>query len=178
MKTAFLLFMIVVTYLAGSAQDSVTVLRGYKADVFYGKKFIRSGIIHEVSDSTFTLKPKYSFLHRRETRRLVTFNYDKVNKISLRKKGDVLLPAAGGAVLGYVIGLIIGHLSGDDTPCGTYEWFCTSFTAKEKARLNSLYGGFAGVSLGFILGSTLKRKFNIDGKKENFRQMQLNLMRK
>ena len=66
------------------------------------------------------------------------------------------LEGAGvGLLAGAATGAVVGFASGDDEPCGAQDFFCLSFTAREKAVGLGLYGAGIGAVGGLVLGGLI-----------------------
>ena len=84
---------------------------------------------------------------------------DNIVNIELRKKNSIRKGIFGGALLGGMLGLFTGFVSGDDDPG------FLAFSAKEKAILLSIPGTFLGGIIGGIAGSATF-KINLNGNSE------------
>ncbi len=94
----------------------------------------------------------------------------QLNTVILKKKNAISKWALIGFGSGAVIGTIIGFSSGDDET----GWFAK--TAEEKAVWGAISGGVIGACTGVIIGSLIRKKFVIGGKKETYRDLQSELM--
>jgi hypothetical protein len=124
-----------------------------------------------------------------------TFNIgiDQIQSISLRKKNSVLKGTLIGLGVGIVTGTIIGFASGNDPvqpyydsnqdPYGIGNAFVAlgnafAMTAGEKAVAGAIGLGGTGAIMGAIIGAIAKKKFIIGGKKEVYRDLQGDLMKR
>ncbi|TMI85465.1 MAG: hypothetical protein E6H08_22510 [Bacteroidetes bacterium] len=98
-----------------------------------------------------------------------------------------------GLGIGAVTGIIIGFASGDDKKEPYYDYnqdpfgvgnFIVSInnafamTAGEKALAGGISLGVSGAIIGTIIGAVAKKKFIIGGKKEVYRDLQGDLMKR
>ncbi len=111
----------------------------------------------------------------------------QINIIALQKKNAGLKGALLGLGAGVITGAIIGFAEGDDpiTPyTGTWgDIFiglgnALAMTAGEKALMYGAMVGLTGSLTGFIIGKLAKKKFIIGGKKDTYRDMQGELMKR
>ena len=110
---------------------------------------------------------------------------DQIESMSLRKKNSVSKGFWIGLGTGILTGAVIGFISGDDPPCDPNEpdfiglgyALCSAFrqTAFEKALTGAVGLGTVGGLTGIILGSVIKKKFIIGGKKQKFRDLDAEL---
>jgi hypothetical protein len=123
----------------------------------------------------------------------INIGVDQIQSISLRKKNSVLKGALIGLGIGALTGVIAGFVSGDD-PVQPYNSgqdpysalgnvfiaFDNSFamTAGEKAAGGAILLGGTGAIIGTIVGAIAKKKFIIGGKKEVYRDLQGDLMKR
>jgi hypothetical protein len=116
---------------------------------------------------------------------------EQINQVSLRKKNSVLKGALIGFGAGVLTGVIIGFASGDDPVMQYPDPYTDPFllgtlaaainnsfamTAGEKALAGGAAMGLTGAITGIIIGSIAKKKFIIGGKKQNYRDLQSQLM--
>lgn len=135
-----------------------------------------------LQDSTFSPLP-----------RLQSVPIEKINTITVRRKNATTRGLFIGMATGAVTGALIGLISGDDKllpnpdpnndPFGLGTFAVAlhnafSYTAEEKALLGAASGAVFGALTGTIIGALAKKKFVIGGKKEKYRDLQGELMRR
>jgi hypothetical protein len=117
----------------------------------------------------------------------MNFNISQINTISTQKKSAGLKGALIGLGAGTLIGVISGFASGDDPVTPYTGTFADPFiaignafamTAEEKAVANGIGLGLTGAITGFVIGKLAKKKFIIGGKKESYRDLQGELMKR
>jgi hypothetical protein len=123
----------------------------------------------------------------------VNVGIDQIRSISLRKKNSGLKGALLGMGIGATVGIIAGFASGDDEkqpyydsnqdPFGLGNVFVSlnnafAMTAGEKALAGGIGLGVSGAIIGAIIGAVAKKKFIIGGKKEVYRDLQGDLMKR
>jgi len=110
-----------------------------------------------------------------------------VNTIKLQKKNASIKGALLGLGIGAVTGALIGFVSGDDpvTPyTGTAADIFISLgsaftmTAGQKALWGGVAFGLTGAGIGALIGVLKKKLFVIGGKKETYRDLQGELMKR
>ena len=117
-----------------------------------------------------------------------SINVSQINTISTQKKNGGLKGALIGLGVGAAAGAIMGFASGDD-PMKPYtgepisDFFIAlansfALTAEEKAAGGAVTGALTGALTGFIIGKLAKKKFIIGGKKDNYRDLQGELMKR
>ena len=112
----------------------------------------------------------------------------QINTIALQKKNAGLKGTLIGLGTGAIIGALTGFISGDDPiqECGPNDFFCIgaainnalAMSAGEKAFAGAIGLGLTGALTGFILGKVAKKKFIIGGKKDTYRDIQGELMKR
>ena len=112
----------------------------------------------------------------------------QINTIALQRKNAGLKGTLIGLGTGAIIGALTGFISGDDPiqECGPNDFFCIgaainnalAMTAGEKAFVGAIGLGLTGALTGFILGKVAKKKFIIGGKKDTYRDIQGELMKR
>src|SRR5688572_25397914 len=114
---------------------------------------------------------------------------ENIRSFSLQRKNSVLRGALIGFGIGAVAGIVSGLASGND-PVYTepvYDPFSAiavslnnafAMTAGEKAVWGGIGLGATGAIIGAVIGAVAKKKFNIGGKKEKFRDLQSEIMMK
>ena len=120
-----------------------------------------------------------------------SFSVNRIQSISLKKKGATLKGTLLGFGIGAVAGVIIGFASGDDPvasyppPGGDPTGFgglgaaiqnAFALTAAEKAVGGGILLGFTGAITGTLIGALVKKKFLIGGKQQRYRDLQGELM--
>jgi hypothetical protein len=123
----------------------------------------------------------------------INIGAEQIQSISLRKKSSVLKGALIGLGIGVLTGTVIGLASGNDPvepyynssqdPYGIGNFFVSlnnsfAMTAGEKAMYGAIGLGTSGAIMGIIIGAIAKKKFIISGKKEVFRDLQGDLMKR
>jgi hypothetical protein len=123
----------------------------------------------------------------------INIGVDQIQSISLRKKNSVLKGALIGLGVGALTGVIAGLASGDDPvqpyysngqdPYGLGNFFVAldnsfAMTGGEKATGGAIFLGGTGAIIGAIVGAIAKKKFVIGGKKEVYRDLQGDLMKR
>jgi outer membrane lipoprotein SlyB len=63
-----------------------------------------------------------------------------------------------GLLAGAAIGGIVGYSAGDDPECSGEDWFCFSFTAKEKATFGAVYVGLPAAAVGLVAGAIIGQR--------------------
>jgi hypothetical protein len=157
-----------------------------------GKKI--KGWFYRINDDSIYLLPtgkkmsRSAFLNADINKNNYAYPVSKVNSISLQKKNSALKGTLIGLGAGVVTGVVIGFASGDD-PIEPYtgnpfeDFFIAlnnslAMTAGEKALTGGLTFGLTGALTGFIIGKIAKKKFIIGGKKETYRDLQGDLMKR
>jgi hypothetical protein len=182
MKTILLSTCLFVFATSGISQDSSKMKKGvYKFSTDdktlargYLSAFSDSGIY--VSSTPVTFSPISSLS---KTDRLI--DYKNLREVYLRRKGATGRGLLFGAMGGAVAGALLGFISGDDPPCTTSSndflgigyAFCEAFrtTAGEKAAGGAIVFGSLGGITGTIVGALARKKFIINGSKNNFQVM-------
>jgi YMGG-like Gly-zipper len=94
---------------------------------------------------------------------------EQIDKLFLRRKGNVGRGLLFGALGGAAIGAIIGSTSGDDDSDCYGCIFDFGYSREEKAAIGATVGFFSGAGLGIVLGALTKKKFIIHGQRENYK---------
>jgi len=117
----------------------------------------------------------------------MNFDISQINTISTQKKNSGLKGALIGLGVGALTGVISGLASGDDPIAPYTGTFADVFialgnsfamTAEEKAVADGIALGLTGAITGFVIGKLAKKKFIIGGKKEVYRDLQGDLMKR
>ena len=104
-------------------------------------------------------------LYAKERTNLVKFHYSGIEQVVLRRKGATGRGFLYGAVIGLVSGAVWGLSSGNDRPG------IISFTAGQKAVIGGVSCAIVGTGIGGIIGSVVRKRFQIGGKRERFDAM-------
>jgi len=162
----------------------------YKISVslYHGGK--SSGFIADVEDTAVHIVPsaasiRYNSYSDRDVEKV---NYSDISKIVVRRKGSTGRGMLYGALIGLGTGVVAGLISGSDpvTTQGNPDLYgfdvamnnAFRMTAGEKAVLLGLGGSLNGALIGGIIGGLARKTFIIGGKKEKFKEMQLNVLDK
>src|SRR5436189_4708972 len=117
----------------------------------------------------------------------LNFDISQINTISTQKKNSGLKGALIGLGTGVLTGVIMGYASGDDPVAPYTGTFADVFialgnsfamTAEEKSVADGIALGLTGAITGFVIGKLAKKKFIIGGKKEVYRDLQGDLMKR
>lgn len=119
----------------------------------------------------------------------ITYAPEHIQTVTVRRKGSVGRGILIGAAVGLFVGAIGGFAEGDDKepvydpygdPLGLGYIVESMFymTAEDKALAYGLTGGLTGAIIGGVVGAVAKKKFTIGGRKENYVDMQDQLMKK
>lgn len=177
-----------------SAQDSALLKhRIYKTTVTTGvNNNITRGYLAALSDSSIYLSPTQTKFSAYNTGQVSYSKFDVSNlgEMKLRRKGTTGRSLLTGAVIGSVIGVAAGFISGDDPPCKQTEpdFFgigyglyilceASRLSASEKALAGGIGGAVSGGLVGAIIGAVLHKTFIIGGNKERFAAMKTRLLR-
>lgn len=143
----------------------------YKAWVYYVDSPIKvKGYLYQVKDSSIVIsgiKPRpTSTIHPNY---LYEISYEHIDVIKIRRNGRVGRGTLIGIGTGFLAGILIGYISGDDPPS-----YWISMTAREKAIEAAVPLAITGGIVGAIVGLN-KKKINISGNFENFKTRQIEL---
>lgn len=159
------------------SQESFTIKKKtFKVTIYDQRSQIHLGYLQNIGDSSLTLTqspPQFG-----ETRKGELIQYPDISSITLKRKGNAARGAIYGAVGGFLIGVAIGLASGDDPVIPPEEDFfglgnAFRLTAGQKAVGGGILLAGAGAAAGGIAGALVKKKFIINGKKENFENMRM-----
>ena len=109
--------------------------------------------------------------------------YPDISSMTIKRKGNAVRGIIIGALSGFLIGTIIGYASGDDPAIPANEDFfgignAFRLTAGQKAIGGGILLAGAGAAVGGVTGALVKKKFTINGKKENFEAMRMQTLEK
>lgn len=135
-----------------NAQEPNNLKSKYKCWIYYDSTSAYSnlkGIIHSVADSGIIFATSISGnTFKEDDRQLRYLEISNIEKIKIRKKGNVGRGILIGAGVGFLVGGLIGYASGDDNP----GWF--SMTAEAKAVALGTALSIPGMLIGGIAGAT------------------------
>ena len=163
----FLFFSILSLILSQSvnSQSKTQKILIYKAWVNYIDSPIKmKGYLYQVKDSSIVIsgvKPVPSItIHKNH---LYEISYKHIDVIKIRRKGRVGRGILIGMGSGFLAGIMIGYISGDDEPS-----YWITLTAEEKAIAAAVPLAITGGIIGWIVG-TNKKKIYVSGNFDNFR---------
>ncbi len=153
----------------------------FKVTIYDRQSQIHQGYLQNIGDSSLTLIQSSTQFGGTGNGELI--QYPEITSIAIKRKGSASRGVIYGAVGGFVIGAIIGLASGDDPvvpPEEDFWGFSNMFrlTAVQKAVGGGLLLSGAGAAVGGITGALIKKKFTINGNKENFEAMRMQTLDK
>ena len=177
-------------------------IKPYRATIqtMDGKKLV--GWMYKMDDNRLCLLPENKsslLLVQNQSAELMSLEYyvnaSKIKSITTQKKNAGLNGALIGLAVGTIAGVIMGFAEGDDHiqpySGNYYDPFTGLFnssiyvfgdafamTADEKALAYGASLGAAGALSGLLIGKLAKKKFIIGGKKETYRDLQGDLMKR
>lgn len=113
-----------------------------------------NGVLYQIKDSVIVVSSSverldYS-LNRFET---IDLNIENINSIKVRRKNSIGMGALFGTLTGFVVGGMIGFISGDDPPVYQFPIYFPGVSAEQKAIAFGVIGGISGGLLGALIGS-------------------------
>ena len=171
-RLLFLSCLIVLSYCALS-QDSSRTKKNYYllATVTENNKKLPEAYLANVNDSAVMLSPdpvqfRHSFLNAN------LINYQQIEAVSLRRKGNVGRGIGRGALIGGLgLGTVLAVASqGTCQDCDPRGLAGAAFLG------GALVGGFVGGLIGGIINGTLEKRFIIGGDKKKFDKMRLSVL--
>lgn len=137
--------------------------RVYSITIKLNKKEFRTGYLANLTDSALQLSSSPVYFHLGTKNQFNTaYNYDKIERVSIQRKGAIGRGAIQGALIGLSLGVITGLASGNDSPDGILY-----FSAAAKAIGLGIMGILAGAIVGLVLGAFVHKRFAIDGNKKS-----------
>ena len=134
---------------------------------------VRSGYLLRINDSSIALSEWPVRLGIDLEKNLIgkQISYRDISEIRLKRSHGAGRGAWKGAIIGLVLGAIAGFVQGDDPP---ENWF--AYSATDKAILLGGFGAAAGTGVGALIGGLARQTFQINGKKQRFDDMRLNIL--
>lgn len=188
-----MLLCLLASQLIQAQTDSTSVSRKpkkYIATITTVSRDYGKGLFYEMNDSAMILQQEIK-KGRSVKNELKTYRPEVIRSVNIKRKNSALKGMLIGAGAGLVTGAILGFAGGDD-PVYSYPEYendplglgamlvalnnAFAMTAGEKAILGGVSGMFGGALAGVIIGSLVKKKFIIHGKKERFQEMKLSIM--
>jgi len=153
----------------------------YKVNVYDQHGNSRMGYLQNIDDRSVSISPSLVYFGERGNEEMI--QHTDISSITIKRKGNTVRGIIIGALSGFLIGAVIGYASGDDPPIPADEDFfgignAFRLTAGEKAIGSGILLGGAGAAVGGITGALIKKKFIINGKKENFEVMRMQTIEK
>ena len=176
MKKVTITTLILSLFYSLSAQEDSTKLLSDKEDKkikiyktwisLNNESRILKGALYEIKDSSIFVssslsKQDYSTGNFQKSK----IYYNNIDIIKTRQKHSVGKRTCIGAIAGFVIGGMIGFLSGDDNPDEVYF----ASTASQKAKEDAIILAIGGAGIGALCG-LIKIKIPINGNLENFKR--------
>jgi len=181
-KLSFLIVCILTVFISQAQQDSTVPhykMKKYNVKVRTVDNKTMYGRFEAINDSQVLLIRSTNGIH--------TIPAENIQSFTMKRKNSALKGALIGLGVGTLTGIIIGLASGDDplmepSPAdfGITAALNNAFamTAGEKAVAAGIGLGTTGAIVGAIIGAVAKKKFIIGGRKEKYRDLQAELMRK
>lgn len=168
MKSITLFSAAILFYTSSIAQDSIAANqtqkgKPYTLHVFKTDGSVQKGYLYGANADGITLT-----MNTKESSGFTQLAPEQIDRLFLRRKGNVGRGLLFGALGGAAIGTLIGSASGDED-CGGCV-LDIGYTRQDKMIIGATYGFLAGAGLGVVLGALTKKKFIIKGKKENYQQ--------
>ncbi|MEM8894885.1 MAG: hypothetical protein AAGC88_09925 [Bacteroidota bacterium] len=165
MKFVSLTIVIMTTSLSTlSSQEIVQTHKPYRVWISqFNQPLSAQGILYQLNDSSILASNPWTVKdYTTEDLEIEEINISGIETIKLRRKNRVGRGAWIGAVSGFVVGGLIGLISGDDPPCPRGAWFCLRSTAEEKAISAGTGLAIVGTAVGSAIGA-IKVKIPING---------------
>lgn len=122
------------------------------------------GVFYDVQDSSITVSNSASVKDYSEGKfELSYINYKTIDVVKTRVMNKVGKGAAIGMGIGFITGVLIGIISGDDNP----EEVVFPTSAGQKALSGGIFLAIGGAGIGALVGS-IKIKIPINGNPGNF----------
>jgi hypothetical protein len=135
------------------------------------------GLLYDVKDSAVLVAPRMSRQLLAEANfQNLEIEYDQIQTMKLRRKGNPGRWFGIGFVAGFAAGMIRGYIEGDDPPCTPASYvglfgfpsLCHQRTAMDKGLSYGVGYALLGGIIGPIIGS-FKIKIPLNGSKQKFR---------
>ncbi len=177
MMSRIIIHALFIIFLVGqvNAQETATKNRKYKTWIKKTDKTRLIGRLYDVEDTKLGISNSFK-AESSQFNYIDVYAYE-IEKIKVRRKGQVALGALIGLAAGFTIGAITGFMEGDtppDPPC--QGWGCYNGvidlvpeSADGKALLYGSLYGLLGAGIGAIVGGAIKIKIPINGSESKFR---------
>ena len=183
----FLLLLLSAAVQHVDAQDSTETLKriAFRITVTGPGNEATKGWLANINDSAVIISNRaINFGNMRRTNLQVQpVDYNRITTLRLKRKNGAGRGALYGAISGLLIGVASGFIAGDDPHVPASQDFfgfgeAFRMTAADKALVGGIAGAAIGSGLGAILGAILRKTFIIEGKKEKFDEMRVNVLDK
>jgi hypothetical protein len=184
---SYLFFFLCIAFISHpvNAQDSAVLKKiSFRITILDPENKETKGWLSQINDSSVEISNRSQHFARPSINHSYsTIDYSRVSAIKLKRNNGAGRGAIIGALTGLVIGVAAGLISGDDERVPANQdlfGLANAFkmTAGEKALVGGIAGGAVGAGLGALMGTLIKKTFIIDGKKEKFDEMRLNVLDK
>jgi len=170
---AILLLLLVCAINPLTAQDSTSLkYRTFRITVYGPDKIITSGWLANITDSSVLVSSQPVRFgipaDIKEPPKPIIFT--RLQTVDIKRKNGGTRGLLIGLASGFIIGAVIGLASGDDT-----EGFIR-FSAGEKALAGGVLLGAVSGLAGVVVGAVSRKRFNLQGNKENLNQMRLRIL--
>lgn len=147
-----------------NAQDTIQKIKIYRTWVSLNSEpFKIKGVLYEIKDSSILVSSSVVIQDYSIDRfEVANLHINNIETIKTRRKNNIGKGVLIGAVSGFVLGGLIGLISGDDPPCTSGSLICFRFTAEEKALGTGVPLAVGGAGIGSLIGS-IKVKIPING---------------
>ena len=179
----FLFFSLLLPFqnIAFTQQNTRSNNKIFKVSIYDQQSQSRQGFLQNINDSSLTLSQ--ASIRYGETGKGRLIQYPDISSMTIKRKGNAVRGIIIGALSGFLIGTIIGYASGDDPAIPANEDFfgignAFRLTAGQKAIGGGILLAGAGAAVGGVTGALIKKKFTINGKKENFEAMRMQTLEK
>lgn len=147
----------------------------YKASLLHYDLNRTNGYILGITDSSVLVShwPVRLGTNAKQEEDYKEIKYKTISEITIKRNHGAGRGAWKGAIIGLAVGALAGFIEGADPE---EYWFRLS--ALDKAIMYGTTGAAAGTGIGALVGGLARLKFPINGKKERFDDMRLNVLSK